>query len=430
MNRTLLVLCHNLRLLLSLFCVAVSSIVYAVDPYRLPNHYIVAFDPYVAIYQSYYTDASVLDKVNKDLKAHGYDPSIDYISVIGYALEMGYPNMDRFARPYTTNTRETWKWNVAGDATLKSTFNPWPLGQPTLENGPAASAQVLAKPFVIKSVGQESNDSTRHLADHTYLVMVTDDVSNGGHNDYAKEWANISTAGGANPSRFRQIQTEVFSQMQEFNNMFKFEVPKQKAETAISPNGGYKMLWHELIPSDRPSIHSATSLPSPLPLQRVRGGYKLDLDVKPVSELYEINRFDIISAKGDTLVSSPTAMGSFKIPSDKLNNGDSIDVKMHLAFKDGIYNGVVMSPDNPRYAAGLSNRQKVKLADEAKVMGLFPLTDSLWWWFPNDIFTAVMIWDVIILLLGIIIIGYILYRWFIHINTYHPTDNNLKIRKI
>ncbi len=153
MIRPSLVLCHNLRLLLSLFCVTITSILYGVEHNRLPNHYIVAFDPYVAIYQSYYTDASVLDKVTKDLTDHGYDPSVDYISVVGYALEMGYPDMDRFARSYTTNTRGIWRWNVVGDATMKSTFNPWPLGQPTLKNGPAASAQVLAKPFVIKSVG-------------------------------------------------------------------------------------------------------------------------------------------------------------------------------------------------------------------------------------------------------------------------------------
>ncbi len=257
--------------------------------------------------------------------------------------------------------------------------------------------------------------------------MVTDDVSNGGHNDYAKEWANISTAGGANTARFRQIQNDVFAQMQDFNNMFKFEVPKKKAETPISPNGGYKILWHELIPSERPSIHSATSLPSPLPLQRVRGGYNLNLDTQTLSDLYEINKFEILSSTGDTLVSSPTATGLFHIPSSKLTNGDSINVRMHLALKDGVYNGVVMTPDNVRYAAGLSNKQKVKLADDSKIFGFIPLWDWIWWWAPNNAFLAVIIWDLIIGFIIIVIILILGYRWLKKSATYVPEDKSIKI---
>lgn len=394
---------------------------------RLPNHYIVAFDPYVAIYQSYYADPGVLDKVTSDLKAHGYDPETDYISVIGYALEMGYPDMMRFARPFITQKGGTWKWHIAGNETLRQAFSNWPDGQPLLKNGPAASAQILAKPYAIKALRQEAELSDHAVANHTYLVMVTDDVSNGGNNDYAKEWRNIATAGAANASRFNYIEPLVFDQMSEFNNMFKFITPKEKKETKISPNGGYRIIWHELIPSEQPSIHSVTTLPSPLPLRRVRGGYRLDLDASTLSEKYGINDFTILDNNGDTLVNAPKVQGIFHIPSNRLSNGDSIEIKMSLVLNDGMYNGVLLSPDNPRYSAGLSNRQMVKLADDAKIWGIVPLTDSLWWWYPDNSFKAVIIWDVV---LGIILVGIVLfigYCWLKKAATYVPKDSTIKI---
>lgn len=393
---------------------------------RKPDHYIIAFDPYVGIYQSLYNNPSVLQKVEVDLKKHGYDPNQDYISVIGYALEMGYPDMKRFARPYLTKDKTTWQWHLAKNESLHSAFSPWPSGQPVLQNGPAASAQILAKPYSVISL-QQPLDSTRKVANHTYLVMITDDVSNGGHNDYAKEWKNISTAGGANYSRFNQIESKVFEDMRSFNNDFKFITPNSKPETALSSTGGYRIIWHELIPSQHPSIHSVTNLPSPLPLKRVRGGFKMNLDANTLSDTYTVAEFNILSSAGDTLINASSIKGEYFIPSSKLANGDSIQVKLELLLNDGMYNGILLSPDNLRYQAGLRNTQTIKISDDAKIWGFIPLTDFIWWWYPNNAFKAVVVWDILIFLIVAAILLWIGYRTLKKAATYVPKDNSIKI---
>lgn len=120
----------------------------------------------------------------------------------------------------------------------------------------------------------------------------------------------------------------------------------------------------------------------------------------------------------------------FTISSDDIHTGDTLIVSLSLAMKDGYYNGTLISENNPRYKDGMTSKQIVKIQDEAKVLGLMPLADIFWWWFPNDVFTAVMIWDLIILLIVIVIVGYILYRCFVRINAYKPSNDKLKITKV
>lgn len=406
----------------------VSTFTCKAEPiHRLPDHYIVAFDPYIGAYKPFYTDPGILRKVEKDLKAHGYDPATDYISVISYTLEMGYPDLTRFARPFITKERKNWIWHIGGTESLTSAFSPWPLGQPDLKNGPAASAQILAKSYTVNAVKKTASDSLCPPANHTYLITITDDVSNGGSDDYAKEWRSIASAGPSNLKRFKEIEPQVFEEMRLFNNQFKFISPDKNRETPISPDGGYRMIWHELVPANIPSIHSATNLPSPLPIKRVRGGYKIDLDTKTLNNKYAINKFYILSHKGDTLLSSPSATGNFRIPSNKLSNGDSISINMELGLKDGVYNGILLSPENPRYTEGLRNNQKVKLSEDAKIYGLIPITDAIWWWFPDNAFMAVIVWDIVLTLIIIFLILFFGYKWLKKMATYVPDDKSIKI---
>lgn len=185
-----------------------------------------------------------------------------------------------------------------------------------------------------------------------------------------------------------------------------------------------------MIPAEKPSIHSVTDMPSPLPLKRVRGGFKLNIETHSLNPKYEITDIEIASATGSQLGNSKNGTFNFVIPSSSVTEGDTLQVLMKLLLKDGYYDGSVISAANDRYRAGMSVKQVVKLQDEAKVLGLFPLKDAFWWWFPNDIFTAVMIWDFILLLIGIIIVVFIFYKLFIKINTYKPANNNLRITKM
>lgn len=105
-------------------------------------------------------------------------------------------------------------------------------------------------------------------------------------------------------------------------------------------------------------------------------------------------------------------------------------IRAWVRYNDGIYNGTVMNPYDPQYIGAMTILQTVRLNEDAKILGVMPLSDFFWWWYPNDIFAAVMVWDLIILVIFIFVVGLILYRCFVAINHYRPSNDVLKITKI
>ena len=117
------------------------------------------------------------------------------------------------------------------------------------------------------------------------------------------------------------------------------------------------------------------------------------------------------------------------LSSENVSVGDTISLALTVVLKDGLYDGVIISPTNARYSDGMVVSQVIKIQNEAQILGVLPLSDTFWWWFHDDVFSAVMIWDLIILLTLIIIIGYIFYRCFVRINTYRPSNDKIIIKK-
>lgn len=401
---------------------------------ELKTHYIIAFDQAIPLYREQYLSPSLIETIDKVLEENKWNPGEDYISVVGYALENN-PSMDRFVRPYkdVKGNDILWKKYKYG---LSGNMNNWPYGQPllNLNDGPQSSMQSLAKPYIIIEANQK-DDSTK-VVGKTILLLVTDEKVNGTDDNYQQEWYRVKGISGANIGNYSKIESDVFSTMRKFNEEFKFEQLKIKHEgnavenIALSPDRAYKIVSYEVVPVEKPSIHAVTDLPSPLPIQRVRGGFKVKTDAASITPKYKVKDIILRGRNGEILGKSESGSFDFVIPSKKISAGDTIGIEMSLLLKDGFYDGVVISPNNERYKAGMSNRQVVKLQDEAKILGIFPLKDTFWWWFPNDIFTAVMIWDFIILLIGIIVIGWILYICFIRINRYKPSNDKLKIKKL
>ena len=171
-------------------------------------------------------------------------------------------------------------------------------------------------------------------------------------------------------------------------------------------------------------------MPSPVPIKRVRGGFELSLDLSTTNKLYQISDITIKNNRGKTIGRSDNGKVDVKFSSSDVRSGDSLSVQMSLKQLDGIYNGILISPNNPTHRGGMTLNQVVKISDEAKVLGLMPLNDWLWWWYPHDVFTAVMIWDVIIILAFIAVLLYLGYRIFININSYSPSNSNIKIKKL
>lgn len=401
---------------------------------RPTTHYIVAFDQATGRYDPLYHSPYTLQRIAKALEDAHYDRSADYLSVVGYTMEMGQPSIQRFVRPYTSHSGQPILWKKGVDPDLRRSFPKWPIGQPVFnpQGAPYGSMQSLAKPYaVIKTAN--GRDSLSH-ADRTILLMVSDDVVNGTDNNYRQEWSNVSTAAGANLATFRSIWPGVNKTMQHFNEDFKFVQttlkPGGPALYSISADGAYKITPYEVVPADKPSIHSVTDFPSPLPLQRVRGGFKVAADVASLTPRYAIESITLTDCRGHILLHSTDGKMDETLPSNLVAQGDTIVARVSLLLTDSLYNGARISPLNPRFRDGMISHQSVRIPDEAKVLGIFPLSDAFWWWFPNDIFTAVMLWDLIILLILIFVIGFVLYKCFVKINTYSPPNDKLKITKI
>lgn len=398
------------------------------------THYIIAFDQSVGKYHSDYLSPKTLSILTSILKNADYDLNHDYISIVGYSIEMGEPSMQRFVRPYTSSEGDTITWMSLSNLEISTLFRNWPEGQPLLNpyGSPYGSMQSLAKPYIVMETNSAS--SANKLADRTIMLLVSDEVVNGTDDNYSQEWNNISTSLGANYMKFKELSQNVFSTMQGFNEEFKFVQiglgNENKKRFPISSDGLYKVVPYEVVASDKPSIHSATDFPSSLPLKRVRGGFKMAVKSNPVNEKYAIHKIMISDRNGKILGESSDGDMDFTISSEDIQTGDTLNVGLSLKFKDGYYNGALISENNPRYKEGMISKQVVKIQDEAKVLGLVPLADAFWWWFPNDVFTAVMIWDLIILLIVIVIVGYILYRCFVRINAYKPSNDKLKITKV
>ena len=302
------------------------------------------------------------------------------------------------------------------------------------QNAPFGSMQSLSKPYVVMATHDHNEDIVN--ADKTIMLIVSDEVINGTDDDYRQEWNHVSVTPGANTIKFRNLSNGVFKKMNDFNEEFKFvQTPikykgKELERIALTPDGKYKIIPYEVIPVEKPSIHSVTDMPSPIPLKRVRGGYRLNAEAVSINPKYEIDKINVINKDGLIMGSSSNGVVDVMIPSTVISEGDTLLVAMTLLLKDGLYDGSRISYINERYESGMTVHQIVKRQEDAKIFGFIPLTDWLWWWYPNNAFKAVIIWDV---LLGLILLGFVLflgYRWLKQVATYVPSDDSVKITHI
>lgn len=421
----------NVSSLLLLYLLLTSSLTHATE---IPNHYIIAFDRSIESRRTFYESNEILKIINNTLLDNDFQTESDYISIVGYTMEYGNPNIERYARLYNSKDGPI-AWYQPKGKTLLELFPDWPTGEPTLEyyNSPFGSMQSLAKPFAV--IETKRDDSSCELANRTFLYVITDEVVNGTDDNYRQEWRNASSCYGSNWSQFEKFSNHVFNTLQLFNEEFKFIQIKLNKGNAkfdklpISPDGVYKIVPYEVVSVERPSIHAITNIPSPLPIQRVKGGFSLKFDSHSYSQKYKIINIEISDTKGALLGSTDSGKLDVFLPSEKISVGDSIRLSLTVSLNDGHYNGVIISPTNPRYRDGMTVNQLIKIQNETKILGVLPLSDSFWWWFPNDIFSAILIWDLIIILAFIIVIGYIFYRCFVRINTYKPSNDKITINK-
>lgn len=375
----------------------------AQDAFGLSTHYILSFDRAVPIYKDCYLSNSVLSKLSAALVNDGANPEKDFLSVVGYSFDMDHPSIQKYVVPYTMDDGSHLIWNKVNTFDLPRILKSGEKGLPHL-SGKIASAQLFSKQFSVMQTMVDSADSTR-FADRTILLVITDELTNGSK-DYRKEWKDISETG--NYAVFSQIKNLVFNKLNRFDEQFRIVniefggISSDGVTVALGGLYPYKIIAYEVVPTEKPSIHSVTDFPSPLPLKRVRGGYKVDIYSSSLYDKYSISDISIFNAEGKVLNKNEGGKLAFVIPLDEISPGDTLTTSMTLRLNDGLYNGALISGKNRKYSDGMTAMQIVRVQDDAKVLGLFPLWDFFWWWSPEDIFTAVMLWDLIIALILII----------------------------
>lgn len=383
-------------------------------------------------YVADYSSPAVIAKLDRLLKSNGYDSSKDYISILGYALSYTYPSIDSFVKPYKDRNGKAILWRQGDGLTLRRLIGSnWPEGnQPVVPGGKSGSFQSLCKPY---SVIATSPEGIHPIVERTLLLVVTDEKVNGTDDNYRQEWSAAHTVAGADAGAFMRLEPQVVSSMTAFNEHFKFdEVPvnyndRQTVRVSISADGEYKIIPYELISAYKPSVHAVTNLPSPLPLRRVRGGYRLKAEVSPTDTEYQIVAAKLKDSNGDVLGETTGGNIDFEIPSDKLSAGDSVTFEMQLLYKDGQYDGALISADNPRYAKGMTVQHTVSVED-ARVLGFMPLADLFWWWYPNDADKASLVWNCVILFAILLAIIYLIWKLNKRTLNYNVTPDEVSMR--
>ena len=398
------------------------------------HHVIICFDQLVDPYSNYLKfDIGIKGALKKVLF---YKDSLlregDYYSILTYEEGNLDCTLTNFAQPSKRNSIElVWQPYKGFGEMLSGSWSDIANGHSDVL-GQAYSLQTAAKSYCLARVRNDEK-----FANRTFLIMITDDAYNG-NDDYNKEFYSMIDVSGArmyDRDKFDKLEALFIANCHRIASFYRFDyLPQYMAVIDDHGRNKYKVMVFEASPTSTFSLASVVDFPANLGLKRVRGGYMLDFNYQTTDSIYQINKFNvsIVNRQGDVVEKCSKEKGdshvSVKLYSNEVNN-DFVEVSIAgwLRQMDGIYNGLEMSPSS---YSRLKTTLKLPLKAESKILGIVPLYDFMWWWFPNDIMTAVSIWNVVFILAFIGLI-YWLIRLFIRRNAiYEPDNSEISMKKI
>ena len=324
------------------------------DSDKVRNHVIIAVDNVVPLYEDVLCNKSyMLSQMDKILRQDG-DKLLsdgDYVSVVTFGLGAQNYNFDRFVLP--------------------------------------------AKPFIMSTVKSPDADKA---AERTYMLMITDDHYNGNDN-YRKEFADYRITGGCAP-------VEPFErQVNQYHSFFK---EREVARTAISTSRAlpYYLILLEIVPANIPSLNGIVDIPASLNIHRVPGGYGIGFKAKSVDDFYKFRNLKVTvnAPSGESLVGESDSEGNVDmvIPYGAVDPSDiRVDIDGEVLQKDGMYDGMLMSPGNAN-TPRMHTSRSISVQEDGKIFGA-PMPDVMWWWARDDVKMAAFVWEVIIVLLVILL---------------------------
>lgn len=393
---------------------------------HLNRHFIVAIDGAMPKYTNELLKNSTKEYVENLLNEYFEYDKNDFLSLVTYQVDLSNPDFNRFAfAPHISNgTSALWKQQDKVDFSALGNWAGMVIQQNRFVGINKASFQSAAKQYILQAVKQSSNLG----ANDTYIIMLSDEKVNGVDDNYQLEWNNISTSRG---SRIAPYREEVFSKLKNINQRYQFEPVRfygqYKHEFAHIAKEPFVLAIYKVRPTIIPSIQSIANIPAQLPFKKVRGGYAFDLDLSTTDPMYLVSKTELILNGKNKKYTSKESKLNQVIDKEVLSEGDTVTVRVWVNYKDGIYNGLVMDPYDKDYQKGLTITQSVIFKDDAKIFGKITMPDFLWWFWADDIQAIVIFWDVVFILLFIIVVCILAYKWFKSVTSYVPNNDSIKI---
>ena len=353
-----------------------------------------------------YWSASSISNCISGILANNYIKP-DNVSGVLYGIEEGAPTPTGFS-----------KLKVEPEPVRNSYVGLLETLHSQIPYGPFYSITSFAKPYSLMALKGKQNTN------RTFMVIITDGVYNG-NDDYYGEASYVKnrfTEEGKNQFKkeIKSVQTNYFCQFIEQRPI----------------NGGYVQLY-EFIPLQQYfALESVLSFPHNIIAERKKGEYQVKFPIVGIkNDDYKIERLvvTVSSGSGDIIFKEevkPDKELSINIPNDKVYgmfSSANIEIKAWVKLCDGIYNNTILHPEGSKLqgAEGLSRRINIELEHDAKILGVIPLPDFLFYlsFWTSSQTTAANSWAWILIFIAIATVVYIIYKS----NIYKPDTKEIKI---
>lgn len=391
-------------LIILLYLITACPIFCQVDDKKENELLIVALDVRSRV-NTYWGASSISNSISAILANNDVKP--DNVSGVIYGIEEGAPTPTGFS-----------KLKVEPETAKDSYVKLLDTLHSQIPYGTFYSITSFAKPYSLMALKGKKNTN------RTFIVIITDGVYNG-NDDYYGEASYVKnrfTEEGKNQFKreIKSVQTNYFCQF----------IDQQPI------NGGYVQLY-EFIPLQQYfALESVLSFPHDIVAERKKGKYQIKFPIVGIkNDDYKIERLvvTVSSGSGDVIFKeevTPDKELAINIPNDKIYGTVScakIEVKAWIKLCDGIYNNTILHPEGSKLqgAEGLSRNINIELEHNAKILGVIPLPDFLFYlsFWTSSQTTAANSWAWILIFIAIAAVVYIIYRS----NIYKPDTKEIKI---
>lgn len=389
-------------ILLLFSLITVYPVFCQIDDKKKTELLIVALDMRSRV-NTYWSASSISSSIYSILSHNEVNP--DYVSGVLYGIEDNAPTPTGFSK--LAKEPETAKNSYVE---LLETLHS------QIPSGTFYSITSFAKPYSLMALkGKQS-------ANRTFMVIITDGEYNG-NDDYYGEASYVKnkfTEKGKKQFKreIKSVQTNYFCQFIDQRNI----------------NGGYIQLY-EFIPLQQYfALESVLNFPHDIVAERKKGKYQVKFPIIAIKNNdYKIERLVVTVSNGESKNDviykeevTPNKELIINIPNNKISNAN-IEVKAWVRLCDGIYENTILHPEGSKLqgANGLSRKFNIKLEEDAKILGVLPLPDFLFYlsFWTSSQSTAANSWAWILILIAIAVIVYILYKS----NIYKPDTKEIKI---